>query len=99
VLNGKVVIVTCAARGIGQEYCVRFASMGATVVATATIDSIKQAGGREAGRRMNVTEMASVAAIAEQTFADFARIDGLVNNAALYGALRGGRFEAISGSD
>jgi 3-oxoacyl-[acyl-carrier protein] reductase len=102
VLTGKVVIVTGAARGIGREYCVRFASMGASVVAAdinscdATVAAAHEAGGRAIGRRMDVTDMASVAAVAEGSFAEFGRIDGLVNNAALYGALRGGRFDSLS---
>ncbi|MGH6882435.1 MAG: SDR family NAD(P)-dependent oxidoreductase, partial [Hypericibacter sp.] len=36
--------------------------------------------------------------MAEKTVAAYGRIDGLVNNAALYGALRGGKFDAIEES-
>jgi p-cumic alcohol dehydrogenase len=30
---------------------------------------------------------------------EFGRVDALINNAALYGALRGGRFDAITEAD
>jgi NAD(P)-dependent dehydrogenase (short-subunit alcohol dehydrogenase family) len=105
VLTGKVVIVTGAARGIGHEYCVRFAGMGAFVIAAdvsscdAAVDAAHQAGGCAVGHKMDVTDMASVAAVAERSFAELGRIDGLVNNAALYGGLRGGRFDSLSESD
>ena len=39
--------------------------------------------------------MAAAQAVADAALAEFGRIDGLVNNAALYGALRGGKFDAI----
>src|SRR5262249_2870224 len=104
-LMGKVVIVTGAARGIGREYCVRFAGMGAIVVAAdvspceATVVAAREAGGRVVGHRMDVTDLASVIAVTEGSVAEFGRIDGLVNNAALYGALRGGRFDSLPEKD
>jgi 3-oxoacyl-[acyl-carrier protein] reductase len=100
-LEGRVVIVTGAARGIGQAYAARFAGMGAKVVAAdispcdETLAAAKAAGGEGIGINLDVTDMRSVAAMAERTLAAFGRIDGLVNNAALYGALKGGKFEAI----
>jgi len=100
-LEGRVVVVTGAARGIGQTYSVGFAEMGAKIVATdispcdETLAAIKSSGGDAISLKVDVTDMSSVAAMAEKTVATFGRIDGLVNNAALYGALRGGKFDAI----
>jgi NAD(P)-dependent dehydrogenase (short-subunit alcohol dehydrogenase family) len=45
---------------------------------------------------LNVTDAASAQAMVDAGLAAFGRIDGLVNNAALYGGLKGGRFEAIA---
>jgi 3-oxoacyl-[acyl-carrier protein] reductase len=100
-LDGRVVIITGAARGIGQAYAIRFAGMGAKVVATdvspcdETMAAIRSAGGEAIALKVDVTDMKSVTAMAEKTVAAYGRIDGLVNNAALYGALRGGKFDAI----
>jgi NAD(P)-dependent dehydrogenase (short-subunit alcohol dehydrogenase family) len=103
-LKGKVVIVTGAARGLGQAYCVAFAKSEANVVA-ADISSCEEtrmnaslSGGRVIALPLDVTSMASAQALAERTIVEFGRIDGLVNNAALYGALRGGRFDSIDES-
>jgi 3-oxoacyl-[acyl-carrier protein] reductase len=100
-LEGRVVIITGAARGIGQAYAIRFAGMGAKVAVTdvspcdETMAAIKSAGGEAMALKVDVTDMGSVSAMAQKTQAAFGRIDGLVNNAALYGALRGGKFDAI----
>jgi len=100
-LKGKVIIVTGAARGLGQVYCVAFAKMGAKVVATdissceETRSRASSEGGQVIALALDVTSADSAKAVGEKTLAEFGRIDGLVNNAALYGALRGGRFDAI----
>ena len=103
-LKGKVIIVTGAARGLGQAYCIAFAKMGAKVVA-ADISSCEETrsrasseGGRVIALALDVTSADSAKAVGEKTLAEFGCIDGLVNNAALYGALRGGRFDAIDES-
>ena len=100
-LEGKVIIITGAARGLGQAYCIAFAGMGASVVA-ADISACEETrhrasaqGGRVIALELDVTSMASAQAVSERTVAEFGRIDGLVNNAALYGALRGGKFDSI----
>jgi 3-oxoacyl-[acyl-carrier protein] reductase len=101
-LRDKVIIVTGAARGIGRQYCIRFAGMGAAVIAAdikpcdETVEAAKRAGGHVIGRALDVTSMTSATALADEAKTAFGRIDGLVNNAALYGALHGGRFDAIA---
>lgn len=100
-VNGKVVIVTGAARGIGQEYVVTLATQGANVVAgdlndcADTLARCKGAKGKVIAVTLDVTSTESCVAAAKQAQETFGRIDGLVNNAALYGALRGGRFDSI----
>lgn len=104
-VEGKVVIVTGAARGIGQEYVRALAAAGACPVAAdmndcaETVDLAKAAGGKAIAVRCDITDAASAEAMVKAALDAFGRVDGLVNNAALYGGLRGGRFESISESD
>jgi p-cumic alcohol dehydrogenase len=104
-IDGKVIVITGAARGIGQEYAKSFAAAGARIVACdindceATVALAKEAGAQVTGVKVDVADMASVTAMAETALNTFGRIDGLVNNAALYGGLRGGRFDALSEKD
>ena len=104
-LQSKVIIVTGAARGIGQEYAHSFAAAGARVVAadisdcSATLELVKKAGGEAIGVRLDVGNATSALAMAESTTNAFGRVDGLVNNAALYATLRGGRFDSIAEAD
>ncbi|MBM3560911.1 MAG: SDR family oxidoreductase, partial [Alphaproteobacteria bacterium] len=53
------------------------------------------AGGRALGVRLDVADMAACQAMADAATARFGRLDVLVNNAALYGDITGGRFERI----
>lgn len=104
-IKGKVVIVTGAARGIGQEYVRCFAAAGARVVAAdisdcgETVALAKKSGGEAIGVPLDVVKAESALAMAEAAQRAFGGIDALVNNAALYGGLRGGRFETIAEAD
>lgn len=104
-LCGKVIVITGAARGLGQEYAKSFAADGAKVVAadiadcTATLDLMNRMGGEGIAVKMDVTDMTSVDSMAAAAFKAFGTIDGLVNNAALYGALKPGRFDTLSEED
>ncbi len=97
-LEGKVAIVTGAARGLGREYAERLAEAGAAVVAAdredcaPTVARVEAAGKRALAVTVDVADLASVEAMAEAAKEAFGRVDVLVNNAALYGALSGGRF-------
>ena len=94
-LDGKVAIVTGGGRGLGRAYCEALAREGAAVVAgdirdtAATVAAVEAAGGR-------IADMASCQALADLARDRFGRIDVLVNNAALYGDISGGRFDALS---
>jgi p-cumic alcohol dehydrogenase len=104
-IRDKVVVITGAARGIGQELARYLGAAGAHIAAadlndcSATVDAVSAEGGRAIGVRLDVREAASALEMAGATTRTFGRIDALVNNAALYGALRGGRFDVISEAD
>ena len=90
-LNGKVAIVTGAARGIGQAVAVRLASAGADI-ALCDVQSewLDETAGKVAGlgRRaekyaVDVSSGAAVDAAISKIHTDFGHIDVLVNNAGI----------------
>lgn len=97
----KTIAITGAARGLGQEFARHLAAAGANIVVgdvndcTATADLVANGGGKIVAVRLEVTDIASAQAMINAGISAFGRLDGLVNNAALYGALHGGRFDAI----
>ncbi len=89
-LEGKVALVTGAARGIGAAIAERLAADGAAVAinyahsdrdAEALADRIVQQGGRATAIRADVSGAAEARALVEKTFEAFGRFDILVNNA------------------
>jgi len=97
-LEGKVAIVTGAARGLGREFVRVLARAGARVVAADVSDcseTVSSLGAAALAVRADVTDMASVEGMAASAREAFGRIDILANNAALYATLKGGRFEKI----
>ncbi len=91
--ENKVVIVTGAARGLGQEYARHFARRGANVAVNdlrdcnETLEIIEQEGSAGIASTTDVTSAHSTREMAEAVVERFGRIDVLVNNAALYGSL------------
>jgi 3-oxoacyl-[acyl-carrier protein] reductase len=104
-LAGKVVAVTGAARGIGRELAHGLGLAGARIVAAdigdcdPTMAALRASGISAIAVPLDVRAAASATAMADAAIKAFGRIDALVNNAALYGALRGGRFDAIAEPD
>jgi 3-oxoacyl-[acyl-carrier protein] reductase len=104
-LAGKTIAITGAARGLGQEFARHLATLGANLIVGdindcgATVDLVTAAGGKAVAVRLDVIDPASAQAMVEAGLAEFGRLDGLVNNAALYGALKGGRFDGIPESE
>ena len=100
-LQNKVAVVTGAARGLGRAYAQAMAREGAAVLACDinscddTVAAIVAAGGQAESVVMDVASMASCTSAAERAVQAFGRIDVLVNNAALYGGLKGARFEQL----
>ena len=97
----KVVIVTGAARGLGQEYARQFARRGASVAVndlrdcSETLKIIEQEGARGLAAETDVTSAESTAIMAAAVVQAFGRIDVLVNNAALYGSLHFAPFDKL----
>ena len=96
----KTVIVTGAARGLGQAYGWAFAEQGARVVLAdrdgldQTMEGLQNPDDHLA-LPVDVAEIASVEAMVADAIDKFGAVDVLVNNAGLYGALSGGRAEDI----
>ena len=87
-LNGKVVVVTGGAQGIGLAIATRCVADGARVAvwdlhAEAVVPAVGALGTEAFGCVVDVSSMASVQAAMEATLARFGRLDGLVNNAGI----------------
>ena len=100
-LENKVSIVTGAARGLGRAYAEALAAAGSAVLACdvndcdETVEAIVRAGGQAVSATVDITDMASCTAMADMAQQSFGQIDVLINNAALYGGLKGARFELL----
>lgn len=100
-LQDKAILVTGAAQGLGQEFALRLAAEGAFVLAadrqnaTATVEKIIRAGGRAEALPVDVADSASVARLAQEAARLCGRLDGLVNNAAVYAGLTMLPFDEI----
>ncbi|MCI3948898.1 MAG: pldh-t 1 [Acidimicrobiales bacterium] len=94
--DGKVSIVTGAARGIGEAYARALAAEGASVVvadldaagAAAVVKDIAGSGGGAVDVAVDVSDPASTEAMAAAAVEAFGGIDHLVNNAAIYGGMQ-----------
>ncbi len=95
-LTNKVVVVTGAAQGIGEAYAKALAAEGASVVVadlneesgTRVAEQIEADGGIAMFVRTDVSSHESAAALVEAVTAAYGGIDGLVNNAAIYGEMQ-----------
>ena len=96
-LEGKRVLITGGAQGIGYEMAIKFAGRGAEIVlADINADKLTEAkatlearGAPASGFQVDVTNPASIAALRAQIAAEVGPIDILVNNA---GVVFGGPF-------
>lgn len=100
-LEGKVAIITGAARGIGQEYARAMAIEGAKIVVSDindcadTVALVEDAGGECVSLSVDVTSVQDTRAMAAAAVDNFGRIDVLVNNAALFAGLNNAGFEDL----
>lgn len=103
--EGKTVVVTGGAQGIGRAIADRFHSEGASVV-VADRDRAEEAaaemsdGNRQAlGVACDVSQESDTAAMAAAAVDRFGRIDVLVNNAGIYTSLRPKPFEELTAEE
>ena len=91
-LEGKVAVITGAARGIGKAIALKYASEGADVAFTdlniddnakATEQEIAAFGVKAKGYASNAANFEDTAKVVAQIVKDFGRIDILVNNAGI----------------
>jgi NAD(P)-dependent dehydrogenase (short-subunit alcohol dehydrogenase family) len=95
-LAGKTAIVTGGAKGIGRHYSRALAAEGARVMIADVADGralAEEIAGRHgansvASATFDVSDEAAVKGLVAQTIERFGQIDVLVNNAALYSALK-----------
>ncbi len=106
-LNGKRVIVTGAAGGLGRAFCESLAAAGAKVIAAdideagaaQTAKDISANGGTCISGAVDVASGKSCDALVSQMVNEFGGVDVLVNNAALYGTLNRAPFEQLEDAE
>ncbi len=91
-LDGKVALITGAARGIGKAIALKYASEGASVaftdlvideIAQETVAQLEALGVQVKAYASNAADFEATQVVVEQVVADFGRIDILVNNAGI----------------
>jgi NAD(P)-dependent dehydrogenase (short-subunit alcohol dehydrogenase family) len=90
-LDGKVVIITGAGRGLGRAMAIRFADCGADIVAASrTLAQLEETAAevRKRGRKClvvptDVSRSEQVNAMAVAAFKEFGQVDVLINNAGI----------------
>lgn len=103
-LDGRVIIVTGGAQGIGKAYCQGLAREGAKVVVADIDGSLAERAAEELGAAealpvaTDVSQLEGTERMVKATLDQFGRIDGLVNNAAVFQrpSVKRGPFEEIS---
>jgi len=96
-LDGKVIIVTGAASGMGKAMAELFAAEGAHVVisdihgdaARQVVQTITENGGTALAVKTNVTEETAVQQLIDQTITAYGKLDVLVNNAGIMDGMEG----------
>src|ERR1044072_6837491 len=102
-LEGKRVLITGAAGGLGRAFAEAFASTGAKVVVSdinadgveQTAPAIADGGGEAHACPVDVISERSTIALAAFALAKLGGLDCLVNNAAIYAGLARKRFDKI----
>jgi len=89
--DGRVVLITGAAGGLGAALCQRYAAAGACIAATdldaAKLDTLvaalRTAGAKALALPADITDPVACKAVVAATLAHFGALDGLVNNAGI----------------
>lgn len=98
--DGRVVAITGAAHGMGQEHALLLARRGARLVindiagAQDTLEKVRAAGAEAIEDRGDVTDPAQTDAMVKRAVDQWGRLDAIINNAALYGTTLGSPEEA-----
>jgi NAD(P)-dependent dehydrogenase (short-subunit alcohol dehydrogenase family) len=88
-LEGRIAAITGAARGIGREYALMFAELGAKVVVNDiassdhVVEEIRAAGGEAANHDGNIADWDEAQALIDTAVSAFGGLNVLVNNAGL----------------
>ncbi|MEM8708593.1 MAG: glucose 1-dehydrogenase [Actinomycetota bacterium] len=91
-LSGKIALITGGGRGLGREMAQAFAEHGADVViASRKLDVLERAaaeiaeatGRRVVAKQCHVGDWDALGALADEVYAEFGRVDVLVNNAGM----------------
>ena len=112
-LDGKVAVITGAARGIGKAIALKFASEGANIAFTdlvvneaaeATVKEIEAFGVKVKAYASNAANFEQTHTVVDEIHKEFGRIDILVNNAGitkdgLMLRMEEGRWDAVIGAN
>ncbi|MDO9437627.1 SDR family NAD(P)-dependent oxidoreductase [Hydrogenophaga sp.] len=104
-LEGRSIIVTGAAQGIGATFALALAEQGAQVAVCDvrspeyTVARVRELGGIAWGDSCDVTDGPAVARFVARTEEVFGGVHGLVNNAALFATLPKRPLEEITSAD
>jgi len=108
VLEGKVTVITGAAKGLGRAIALRCGKEGAKIVGVTdrdmdglskTKEMIEENGGEVTTLKVDVSDEDNTREMAEETIAKYGSIDVLVNNAAIFDGLKRQSFLEISGDE
>jgi NAD(P)-dependent dehydrogenase (short-subunit alcohol dehydrogenase family) len=91
-LNGKVAVITGAAKGMGKAHALKLAGAGAKVVVSdislqecqLVVDEIKNQRGEALAVKCDVSKKAEIDNLIKETLNKFKKIDILVNNAGIF---------------
>lgn len=91
--EGKVVVITGAAKGIGKATALKFSEQGAVVVLVDVLEKevgkvlglIKKRGGKAIAIKADVSDKEQIQEIVRKTLKQFGTIDILINNAGIVG--------------
>jgi NAD(P)-dependent dehydrogenase (short-subunit alcohol dehydrogenase family) len=103
-LEGRVVVITGGAQGLGRAYAQRVVEDGGDVVVadlndekgTQVAAELSDGGGSARYVHLDVADPSSVASLAEAVATEFGAVHGLVNNAAIFSTLSMQPFWEIS---